>query len=137
MIVISRFNNVVLLHSMLADCCTLKARSGAPWHPQDDSNHHDQSRYKFACYRNLHLLFLFLLFHCHCCHASFPHNVPFWTMQHNNNLALRLLSQRLQFQQGCSLSPCQVGIADCLVHYPTYSCVGHNSQQPHNVCHTL
>ncbi len=57
-------------------------------------------------------------------------------MQHNNNLALRLLSRRLQFQQGCSLSPCQVGITDCLVHYPTYSYVGHNSQQPHNVCHT-
>ncbi len=28
---------------------------------------------------------------------------------------------------------CNRGIADCLVCYPTYSYLGHNSQQPHNV----
>jgi hypothetical protein len=62
----------------------LKAESGAPWRPQDAGNCHDQSRYKFACCRNIHLLFLFLLFRCHRRHASFPHNVPFWMTRYND-----------------------------------------------------
>ncbi len=72
---------------MLIIVC-LKAGSGAPWRPQDAGDRHDQSRYKFAGCRNIHLLFLFLLFHCHLCHASFPHNAPFWTTQHNNQFGV-------------------------------------------------
>jgi hypothetical protein len=88
MIDISSFNNVVLLHGILLIVLCLKARSGAPWRPQDSGNHHDQSRYKFACYRNLHLLFLFLLFHCHRHHASFPNNIPYRMTQHNNQFGV-------------------------------------------------
>ncbi len=37
-----------------------------------------------ACCRNRLLPLFFLLFHRHQHHASFPHDVPSWTMQHNN-----------------------------------------------------
>ena len=42
----------------------------------------------------------------------------------------RMQSRLLCCRWRCSSSPCQEGIADCLVHYPTYSNVGHN---PHNI----
>jgi hypothetical protein len=41
-----------------------------------------------ACCRNHHLLFLFLLFCRHRRHASFPHNVPSWMMQHNDQFSV-------------------------------------------------
>jgi hypothetical protein len=41
-----------------------------------------------ACCRNRHLLFLFLLFCCHCRHALFPHDIPSWTTQHNNRFSV-------------------------------------------------
>ncbi len=94
MIVISSFNNIVLLHSMFADCCMLKlkAGSGAPWRPQDDGDRHDHSRYELACCRNRHLLFLFLIFCRRRHHASFPHDVSSPTMQHNNQFGVEAAS---------------------------------------------
>ena len=40
-----------------------------------------------ACCRNHLLPLFFLLFHRHCHHASFPHNVPSRTTQHNNQFS--------------------------------------------------
>ncbi len=84
MIVFSSFNDVELFHSMFADCCMLKSQEwGAmatirQWQPPSliNINH--------ACCRNRLLPFFFLLFCRHCRHASFPHDVPSRTTQHNN-----------------------------------------------------
>ncbi len=40
-----------------------------------------------ACCRNRLLPLFFLLFHRHRRHASFPHDVPSRTMQHNNRFS--------------------------------------------------
>ncbi len=40
-----------------------------------------------ACCRNCLLPLFFLLFRRHCHHASFPHNVPSRTTQHNNQFS--------------------------------------------------
>jgi hypothetical protein len=84
MIVFSSFNGVELFHSMFADCCMLKSQEWGPmaaigrWGPPSliDINH--------ACCRNPLLPLFFLLYCHHCCHASFPHDVPSRTTQHNN-----------------------------------------------------
>jgi hypothetical protein len=70
---------------MLADCCVLWCREcGAPWRPQDYSNHHDQSMCKYPCCRNCLLLLFFILF-CRCRrHASFPNDAVAGMMWHND-----------------------------------------------------
>ncbi len=40
-----------------------------------------------ACYRNRLLPLFFLLFRCHHHHASFPHDVPSQTTQHNDRFS--------------------------------------------------
>ncbi len=69
---------------MFADCCMLKGQEWGPmaaigqWQPPSLIN------VDRACCRN-HLLPLFFLLFCrHHHHASFPHDVPSRTTQHNN-----------------------------------------------------
>ncbi len=133
MIVFSSFNNVELFHSMFADCCMLKSWKWGPMaaigrqrspssidivHVVGILSSPSSSSY-FAATAATHL--------------SPTMSLP-GQRRITTNLAKRLPSQQLQCWRGCSLSPCQVSIANCVVYYPTYFYVGHNSQQPHNVC---
>jgi hypothetical protein len=87
MIAFSSFNNVELFHSMFADCCMLKSWEGGPmaaigWRRPPSSidiNH--------ACCRNRLLSLFFHLFRRHHHHASFPHDVPSRTTQHNDRFS--------------------------------------------------
>jgi hypothetical protein len=82
--------------------------------------------------RKTRLLVLFLLF----ASAAATHHSPMMLLPGGRgtttNLAWRLLRQRLWCRRGCSSSPHQKGIANHMVHYPTYSYVGHNPQPTHN-----
>jgi hypothetical protein len=83
MIVFSSFNNVELFHGMFADCCMLKSQEWGPMAAIGRQRPPSSININHACCRN-HLLPLFFpLFCCHHCHASFPHDVPSRTTQHN------------------------------------------------------
>ncbi len=59
--------------SLIVVC--LKAGSGAPWQPQDESDCHDRSMRKVPLCRKTSLAVLFLQFCRRPCHASFPNDV--------------------------------------------------------------
>ncbi len=90
----------------------------------------------FCMATNLHFLFLFILFHCHHCHASHPHNISFWTTQHNDQFGIEATEPTAPMPVRMLIVTLS-GRHRRLPGYPTYSYTGHNSQQPHNVCHTL
>ncbi len=55
---------------------------------------------KLTCCRNRLLLLFFLLFCHHLCHASFPHDVPSRTMQHNNRFGIEAAKPMAPMPEG-------------------------------------
>jgi hypothetical protein len=84
MIVFSSFKDVELIRSMFADCCMLKSQEWGPMAAIGRRQLPSSIDINHACCRNCLLPLFFLLFRRHRRHASFPHNVPSRTMQHNN-----------------------------------------------------
>jgi hypothetical protein len=84
MIVFSSFNDVELFHSMFVDCCMFKSREWGPMAAIGRQRPPSLIDIDRACCTN-HLLPLFFLLFCrHRHHASFPHDVPSRTTQHND-----------------------------------------------------
>jgi hypothetical protein len=55
---------------------------------------------KFASWRNCHFSLLFLLFCHHLRHASFPHDVPSRTTQHNNRFGVEAAKPTAPMPEG-------------------------------------
>ncbi len=69
---------------MFADCCMLKSQEWGPMAAIGQRRPPSLIDINHACCRNLLLPLFFLLFRRHCRHASFPHDVPSRTTQHND-----------------------------------------------------
>jgi hypothetical protein len=84
MIVFSSINDVELFHSTFADCCMLKSQEWGPMAAIGRRRPPSLIDINYACSRNRLLRLFFLLFRRHRRHASFPHDVPSRTTQHND-----------------------------------------------------
>jgi hypothetical protein len=69
---------------MFADCCMLKSREWGPMAAIGQRRLPSSIDIDRACCRNCLLPLFFLLFRRHRRHASFPHDVPSRTTQHND-----------------------------------------------------
>jgi hypothetical protein len=133
MIVFSSFNNVELFHSLFADCCRLKTQEWGPMVAIGQWRLPSSTNINHACCRNCLLPLFFLLFCRHHRHASFPHNVPSRTMQHNDRFGKEAAKPTAPMPEGMLIVTLSGKHCQLRGMYPTYSYVGHNSQQPYNV----
>ncbi len=93
---------------MFVDCCMLKSWEWGPMAAIGRRRPPSSIYINRACCRNRLLPLFFLLFRRHRHQASFPHDVPSWTTQHNNQFGKEAAEPRLRCRRGCSSSPCQV-----------------------------
>jgi hypothetical protein len=84
MIVFSSFNDVERFNSMFVDCCMLKSQEWGPMAAIGRRGPPSLIDIDRVCCRNRLLPLFFLLCCHHHHHASFPHDVPSRTTQHNN-----------------------------------------------------
>jgi hypothetical protein len=100
MIDFSSFNDVELFHSMFVDCCMLKSWEWGPMVAIGQRRPPSLINIDRACCRNHLLLLFFLLFCRHRHHASFPHDVPSWTTQHNDRFGVEAAEPTAPMPEG-------------------------------------
>jgi hypothetical protein len=120
MIVFSSFNNVELFHSMLVDYCMLKSQEWGPMAAIGQRRPPLLINIDFTCCRNCLLLLFFLLFRRHRHHASFPHDVPSRTTQHNNRFGKEAAQPTAPMPEGMLIVTLSGKPWYVTLHIPTY-----------------